>query len=92
MREYRAYILRADGHRFVKVKEFSSNQPDDAAAISAAKKLIDDHDVELWDRGRLIARFSSSGEVVSPALAPFTLSTTAPQSNDSAGYPVASRS
>ena len=70
MRDYRAYILGIDGHRFVKVKDFSSDQPDDAAALSAAKKLVDGHDVELWECGRLIARLSPNGEVASPELAP----------------------
>jgi hypothetical protein len=33
-----------------------SNHPDDAAALIAAKRLIDGHDIEVWDRGRLVAR------------------------------------
>ena len=70
MRDYRAYILGVDGHRFVKVKDFSSDQADDAAALSAAKQLVDGHEVELWDCGRLVALLSSNGEVVSPELAP----------------------
>jgi hypothetical protein len=74
MRDYRAYILGVDGHRFVKVKDFLSDQPDDAAALSAAKRLVDGHDVELWDCGRLVARLSPNGEVASPELAPFMLS------------------
>jgi hypothetical protein len=56
MADYRAYILGIDGHRFVWVESFLSNHPDDAAALIAAKKLIDGHDVEVWDRGRLVAR------------------------------------
>jgi hypothetical protein len=54
--DYRAYILGIDGHRFVFVEGFLSNHLDDAAALAAAKKLIDGHDVEVWDRGRLVAR------------------------------------
>src|SRR5579872_4709472 len=77
MRDYRAYILGIDGHRFVKVKDFASDQPDDVAALSAAKKLVDGHDVELWDCGRLVARLASSGEVASPELAPFMAPLTA---------------
>ena len=73
MGEYRAYILGIDGHRFVRVNEFSSNQPDDAAALSAAKQLVDGHDVELWDCGRLVARLTPDGESVSPELAPFSI-------------------
>jgi hypothetical protein len=58
---YRAYIIGIDGHRFVRAELFG-NHPDDAAAIAAAKKLIDGHDVELWDRSRFVARFSPDGE------------------------------
>ena len=69
MRDYRAYILGVDGHRFVRVNDFSNDQVDDASALSAAKQLVDGHEVELWDCGRLVALLSSNGEVVSP-LAP----------------------
>ena len=83
MQDYRAYILGTDGHRFIKAKDFSSNHPDDAAALSAAKLLIDGHDVGLWDRGRLVARLSPNGEIVSPELAPFM--NTAATSDNNAG-------
>ena len=76
MRDYRAYILGIDGHRFVRVKEFSSDYADDAVALSAAKQLVDGHDVELWDCGRLVARLSPDGETLSPQLAPFSISST----------------
>jgi hypothetical protein len=74
MRDYRAYILGIDGHRFVRVKDFLNDQPDDATALSAAKKLADGHEVELWDCGRLVARLSPDGEATSPELAPFMVS------------------
>jgi len=70
MRDYRAYILGIDGHRFVRVKDFLSDYPDDAAALNAAKRLTDRHDVEVWDCGRLVALLSPAGEVMSPELAP----------------------
>ena len=76
MRDYRAYILDIDGHRFVKAKGFLSSHPDDAAALIAAKQLSDGHEVELWDGGRLVAQLSPNGEVASPGLAPFWVSTT----------------
>jgi hypothetical protein len=64
--DYRAYILGIDGHRFVFVKDFLSNHLDDAAALTAAKKLIDGHDIEVWDRGRLVARLDhKSGNPIS---------------------------
>jgi hypothetical protein len=56
MPDYRAYILGEEGHRFVRVAEFSKDHADDATALLAAKKLIDGHDVELWDGVRLVAR------------------------------------
>jgi hypothetical protein len=89
MRDYRAYILGIDGHRFVKVKDFSSDQPDDDAALSAAKQLVDGHDVELWDCGRLVARLSSDGEVASPDLAPFMVSSASSPTESSSGKPSA---
>jgi hypothetical protein len=70
MGDYRAYILGIDGHRFVRVDEFLSDHPDDAAALNAAKKLTDKHEVEVWDCARLVARFSADGEAISPGLVP----------------------
>jgi hypothetical protein len=56
--EYRAYLIGdINGHRFMKA-DFLSNHPDDATAMSAAKQLLNGHDVELWDCGRFVARFS----------------------------------
>jgi hypothetical protein len=69
MRDYRAYILGIDGHRFIKVAGFLSDHPDDATAMAAAKQLVDGHDVELWDRGRFVARLSPEG-VEAPQLVP----------------------
>ncbi len=70
MRDYRAYILGIDGHRFVWVEGFLSNHPDDAAALNAARQLADKHDVEVWDCGRLVATVSPDGEILSPGLVP----------------------
>ena len=75
MRDYRAYILGTEGHRFIKAKEFLSDHPDDATALNAAKRLIDGHEVEVWDCGRLVARFSADGEIASPELVPLMVST-----------------
>ena len=70
MRDYRAYILGVDGHRFIRVEDFLHDHPNDAAALNAAKQLTDKHHVEVWDCGRLVARLSPVGEVMSPELAP----------------------
>lgn len=56
MPEYRAYILGGEGHRFRLVNGFAKDHIDDAAALSEAKKLIDEYDVEVWDAGRFVAR------------------------------------
>jgi hypothetical protein len=50
---YRLYTVRGAGH-FADVREFEC--PDDAAALDLAKRLADGEAVELWDRGRFIAR------------------------------------
>jgi hypothetical protein len=58
MPDYRAYIVGIDGHFNSMRAEFLHNHPDDATAIEAAKQLIVDHDIELWDRDRFVGRFS----------------------------------
>jgi hypothetical protein len=70
MGDYRAYILDIDGHRFIWAKDFLPIQPDDTAAIDAAKQLTDKHDVEVWEGSRLVARLSPGKE---PARFPLRL-------------------
>jgi hypothetical protein len=62
MSDYRAYIFGKDSHRFLKIPEFLSDHRDDATAMKAARKLVDAHDVELWDASRLVCRFTSAKE------------------------------
>jgi hypothetical protein len=57
MPNYRAYIIGEDGH-FLGA-EILSECADDEAAEKAAQKLTSNHNVELWDRNRLVIRFSS---------------------------------
>lgn len=64
MREYRAYVFGTDGHRFLKLDQFASDYPDDAAAMKAAERFVEGHDVELWDCGRLVARFDNKSRAV----------------------------
>jgi hypothetical protein len=54
MPDYRAYLVGSDGHFF---KSVVLDAPDEAAAVEAAKQLVDGHDVELWQRDRKIAKF-----------------------------------
>jgi hypothetical protein len=74
MPDYRAYILAVDGQRFVWAKDFLTDHPNDAAAVDAAKQLSDEHDVELWEGCRLVARLSPDGKELSPGLVPPLLS------------------
>lgn len=55
MPEYRAYILDREGHIIRPVELFCEN---DDAAKEDARKLVDGHDVELWQLDRKIARSS----------------------------------
>jgi hypothetical protein len=54
MADYRLYIIGHDGH-FQSSTELDC--PDDEAAKIVAEKLVDGHDVELWQRDRKIATF-----------------------------------
>ena len=56
MPDCRAYILGGEGHRFAIVAEFPRDHADDSTALLAAKQLLDGHDIEIWDGGRLVAR------------------------------------
>jgi hypothetical protein len=55
--DYRAYIVSQEGH-FLGA-EILSECADDEAAEKAAQKLLGGHDVELWDRDRLVIRLLS---------------------------------
>ena len=70
MGDYRAYILAIDGHRFVWARDFLKDHPHDAAAVDAAKQLTSEHEVEVWQDGRLVARLHHGEEEMSPALVP----------------------
>jgi hypothetical protein len=50
--EYRTYIIGNDGHFLEAVPLVCA---DDAEATEKAKRLVDGHDVELWQRDRKIA-------------------------------------
>jgi hypothetical protein len=55
MGEYRAYTVGIDGH-FIGFEPLICH--DDAEAIEKAKRLVDGHDVELWNGDRLVTRIS----------------------------------
>jgi hypothetical protein len=56
MPEYRAYIVGVDGH-------FIGFEPivcaDDAAAIEKAKRLVNGHDLELWNGPRFVIKLEA---------------------------------
>lgn len=53
MPEYRAYEVGLEGH-------FIGSEPlvcaDDAEATERARQMVDGHDIELWNAGRLVVR------------------------------------
>jgi hypothetical protein len=51
--EYRAFTIGADGH-FVGFEPIVCD--DDASAIERATRLLNDHDIEIWSRGRMVVR------------------------------------
>ena len=51
---FRAYLVGFDGHI---VKRFDLECDDEEVAKERAKRLVDGHDVELWDGPRKIAIF-----------------------------------
>jgi len=54
MQEYRAYNLGPDGHIQSRV---DIRCADEKTARERAEQLVDGHDIELWQRDRLIATF-----------------------------------
>lgn len=60
MTHYSAYLIGPDGH-FI---DFSTIQAtDDDAAMEAAKKIVDGHDVEIWQFDRKIAVLLSKDKI-----------------------------
>jgi hypothetical protein len=55
MADYRVYFISADGG-FRDVRELDC--ADDAGALAQAWQLVGGRDVEVWQRGRFIARLT----------------------------------
>jgi hypothetical protein len=56
MAHYRAYLIGING-RFEKAVDLDCANDD--AAKEAARRLVDDRDVELWQRDRRIEKFEA---------------------------------
>jgi hypothetical protein len=54
MTEYKIKVIGALGHF---ARSFPIDCPDDKAAVESAKQFVDGHDIELWQRNRLLTRF-----------------------------------
>ena len=51
--EYRVFSVDVDGHR-AGIAEMACR--DDGEAVAKAKRLIDDHDLEVWNRDRFVTK------------------------------------
>jgi hypothetical protein len=60
MPEYRVYVVGSDGHFFNAVPLECA---DDAEATEQAERLVDGHDIELWQRDRKIAMFKHKPKI-----------------------------
>ena len=60
MADYRVYHVDQGGHIVGPPDEFTCD--DDDVAIQRAKRLIDGHDVELWQLARLVYRSIPPGQ------------------------------
>jgi hypothetical protein len=52
MPNYRFYLIGTDGR--IVAPPYNIEAPDDPAALSEAKKLVDGHDVEIWEGPRKV--------------------------------------
>jgi hypothetical protein len=53
MLEYRFYTIRKNGH--IVSPPSDHNLPDDSTAVTEAKKLLNGHDIEIWQGARVVA-------------------------------------
>ena len=53
MTDYRVHVIRSDGHIEGPFGWIARN---DDAAIESAKQFINGHEIELWQRDRIIAK------------------------------------
>jgi hypothetical protein len=59
LQDYSLYLIARSGRL---VREIEVDCADDDVAIDLALQWADDHDVELWQLDRMVARFSSHAD------------------------------
>ncbi len=59
MSDYRAFIVGDDDH-FIGFEPMICS--DDSEAISKARRMVDGHDIELWNGDRLVIRLEHKPE------------------------------
>ncbi|MGO4713453.1 hypothetical protein [Bradyrhizobium sp. 2TAF24] len=59
MTAYQAYIVGSHSRSIGVVR---MDCADDDAAIESASRLVDNHDVELWQMGRPVVRFEAASK------------------------------
>jgi hypothetical protein len=52
MPEYRFYAIKRDGH--IAAPPANLDLPNDAAALTEGKKLVNGHDIEIWQGPRVV--------------------------------------
>jgi hypothetical protein len=66
MTDYRIDVVDAHGNF---IRSVHIDCTDDKAAIESAKQFIHGHDIELWQRNRLLDRFDHKHATVRPSAA-----------------------
>jgi hypothetical protein len=57
--DYRAFVLNDAGH-VIKRHDFEAQ--DDARAVQIARQYVDGHDVEVWQRARMVGKLKQSDQ------------------------------
>ena len=60
MANYRALILNSDNSIF---SEETLSAEDDESAIAEARKLVHQHNIELWEGSRMVALLTKGGTI-----------------------------
>jgi len=58
MGDYKLYCVGEDGHI---LKRHDFDGANDLAALNEARKICGPHEIEVWERGRFVARIKADG-------------------------------